>query len=91
MWFMGDVVLLEALRSFPALLELSRKGYVPTKQSTIGGQCCMCELSWDVLCVICGPRGVARRRSAFSGCYENFHEMAIFWQAGDLRCLVLSV
>jgi hypothetical protein len=78
MWSVGDVVLLEAVPPFRLPLEHSRKGYVPTQQSTVGGQRRTCELSWDVLCVVCGRRGFARSGSSFSGYHENFYEMAIF-------------
>jgi len=51
------------------------------QHSTFDAQCCVCDLDWGVLCVVCGRRGIARSGSAFSGCNSNFHEKATFRQS----------
>ena len=78
-WSTGDAVLLEAVRPFPAATRTFTKRLRHDTAERGSGQCRLCELSWDVLCVVCGRHGVFRSGSAFSGCHSNFHEMAIVW------------
>ena len=95
-----DMVLLEALRLFPAASDLSRRLLSDT------APCSVCELIYSGIWTVCRRHGVARSASAFSGCLAIFHEghcptqhcipgvnshTAVYGQsAGDIRPFIHS-
>jgi hypothetical protein len=61
-------------------LELSRKGYVPTEQSTVCAKCCVWSELGCSVCVLWATWCTSKRFGLF-GYHENLHEMALVWQA----------